>query len=58
MYILLCPTYSHLNTDFQTLDFIVSDYELDRLQKYQTQYFTVYLLKELFSSYRKHKKLS
>lgn len=49
--------YSHLNIDFQTYDFIASDYEFDRLWKYQTQYFTVYSLKELFSSYRMHKKL-
>nr|XP_031295053.1 vesicle-associated membrane protein-associated protein A isoform X3 [Camelus dromedarius] len=43
----------HLDTDLHTLDFAVSDDELDRLQKYQSQCFTAYLLEELFSSYRK-----
>ena len=47
----------HLNIDMQTLDFIVWDYELHRLQKYQTQYLIVYLLRELFSSYQKCKKI-
>lgn len=35
----------HLNIDMQTLDFIVWDYESHRLQKYQTQYLIVYLLR-------------
>lgn len=56
--ILLYPRCRHLDTDLHTLDFAVSDDELDRLQKYQSQCFTAYLLEELFSSYRKRKKLS
>ena len=38
VYFIISWVYSHhLNIDNQTLDFIVSDYESHRLQKYQTQ---------------------
>ena len=58
VYFIMSWVYSHhLNRDIQTLDFIVWDYESHRLQKYQIQHLTIYLLRELFSSYQKCKKI-